>query len=62
MGNIILTGAAFTQSTSDELVNDIITSGATLGYLDITAQSGATIDITGFLYTTLINTYNWTIV
>ena len=61
MGNIILSGAAFTQTTSDELVNDIITSGATFGYLDISNQSGGTIDITGFLYTTLINTYGWSI-
>jgi len=60
--NIILTGAAFTQTTSDELVNDIITSGVTFGSLEIISQSGGTIDISGFLYTTLINTYNWTIV
>lgn len=62
LSNIILAGAAFTQTTSDELANALITNGASNGNLDIINQSGGTIDITGFLYTTLINTYNWTIV
>lgn len=61
--NISLPGAAFTQTTADELANDLITNGnINGGTLNITAQSTETIDIAGFLYTTLINAYNWTIV
>ena len=56
-----LAGAAFTQATSDELVNDLLTNGTSNGYLSIVSQTDGTIDITGFLYTALINTYNWTI-
>jgi hypothetical protein len=62
LGTIVFTGAAFTQTTADELVNDLLTNGTPNGNLAIVNQSGGTIDINGFLYTTLINTYNWTIV
>jgi hypothetical protein len=59
---VVLSGAAFTQTTADILTNDLLTNGTLNGNLTIVSQSGGTIDITGFLYTTLINTYNWTIV
>jgi hypothetical protein len=61
MGLIDLTGANFSQLTADELVNDIFNSTATFGALLLTNQVGGTIDITGFLYTNLINTYGWDI-
>uniref|UniRef100_A0A6C0CFG7 Uncharacterized protein n=1 Tax=viral metagenome TaxID=1070528 RepID=A0A6C0CFG7_9ZZZZ len=60
--NVIVSGDAFTQTTSDELVNFLITNGASNGYLSIVNQSDGTIDITGFLYNTLIDTFNWNIV
>jgi len=59
---INVSGDAFTQTVSDELVNDLFTNGASGGNLNITSQSTGTIDITGLLYTTLINAYNWNIV
>jgi hypothetical protein len=62
LANLVVTGAAFTQTTADGLVNDLLTNGTPNGNLAIVNQSGGTIDITGFLYTALINTYNWTIV
>jgi hypothetical protein len=58
---IFLQGAAFTQTTADQLVNDLITNENYLGTLDITAQSTGSITITGFSYIILTNTYKWTI-
>lgn len=59
--NIQIAGADFSQTTVDELVNDIITNGATSGDLFINSQLGGPININGFLYTLLINTYSWLI-
>jgi hypothetical protein len=60
---IVLTGAAFTQETADQLVNDLLTNqNSSGGGLTISSQSTGTIDITGFIYIILTNTYNWTIV
>ena len=61
LGNIQLPGAAFTQETADQLVNDLIANEKYYGDLTISFQSTGSIDITGFLYVILSNTYNWTI-
>ena len=58
---ILLGGAAFTQATADELANYILTNGLLNGFLDLSNQSTGAIDITGFLYTTLIDDYGWSI-
>ena len=62
LGNIQLSGAAFTQTTADQLVTDLLTNEKIGGNLTITSQSSETIDISGILYIILTNTYNWTIV
>jgi hypothetical protein len=59
--NIGLSGAAFTQTTADQLVNDLLINEKYNGDLAITSQSTGTIDITDFNYFILENTYNWTI-
>jgi len=61
LGNIQLPGAAFTQTTADQLVDDLLINEKYNGDLTISFQSTGTIDITGLNYLILTNTYNWTI-
>jgi hypothetical protein len=58
---ILLGGAAFTQETADQLANYLLTNGLLNGFLDVSNQTTGAIDITGFVYTGLINDYGWSI-
>lgn len=60
--SINLDGADFTQTHADELANALLTNGLSYGYLNIVNQSTGTIDITGFLYIILIDSFAWNIV
>jgi hypothetical protein len=58
---IELTGASFTQTTADLLVNDLITNGQTFGTLSIINQVSETIDTNDPYFQYLINNLNWSI-
>ena len=59
--NVLFDYSAFTQTTADELVNDLLTNGTPNGALILSNQVGGPIDNSGFLFTALIGTLGWVV-